>query len=573
MGKIGICQFAYFLHSMFRLLMPCQHVTASREGSAVRPCTESIACSSASFLLILWGVLFGLCNPLIAQSTNTASEVISYSFCSSNDCTDGKTPVASAIQAADGNYYGTTLAGGANNFGSIYKMTPNGTLATVYSFTGAGDGGFPASALIQGSDGDLYGTTIGTYSGTTSGAQFGTIFKLTTSGTLTTLYTFGSSANTGSYPQPALVQGSDGSFYGVAPGGGSSSTPGFVYKITSAGSLTTLYTFCNATNCTDGYEPTGTLVQGTDGNFYGVTYWGGSGVSASGTVFRISSSGSFTSLYSFCKTQSSDCTDGTNPQGGLVQAADGNLYGSTVNGGGFTGVVDGGTFFRITPSGTLTTLVDGFFCAGTGCYPSNTFTLGSDGNLYSVFNNGGNEGPYILGGTFYELTTTGGFQVLYNFCSQANCADGEIPVGSPIQGNDGNFYGTASSRLNSSPADYTGVLYQLVPAAALQAPVQLSFHASNVASGTPDTLTWKVLNAYSTSMEQCYAFVQGGATGARGRACNSALRATVFIPVRPQSPQQRTEPIPTRLPAAASSLDLPLSRSPHWLPCRSQPHL
>lgn len=218
------------------------------------------------------------------------------------DGTNGDLPFASLVQGLDGNLYGTTYYGGANGYGAVYKMTPAGTMTTVYSFcaqTNCADGSYPDAGLVPGTNGNFYGTTVmgGAY-------NWGTVFKITPTGELATLYSFcsqGSPCADGAEPDAELIQATDGNFYGTTPGGGTNSF-GTVFKITPAGKLTTLYSFCARTNCTDGREPYAGLIQAADGNCYGTTGRGGaSGTSftASGTVFKITPDGVLTTFYSF----------------------------------------------------------------------------------------------------------------------------------------------------------------------------------------------------------------------------------------------------------------------------------
>src|ERR1019366_5991689 len=166
----------------------------------------------------------------------------------------------------------------------------------------------------------------------------------------TVLHTF-TDGQDGAGPLAGLIQASDGNFYGVTRYGGGASGCGVVYRITPSGTLTTLHEF--AGGASDGCQPFGPLVQATDGNFYGTTYWGGTSTvcpGGCGTVFKMTAAGTVTILHVFC-TQS-NCPDGYLPQAGLVQASDGNLYGETLYGGpnGY------GAIFKITTSGTMTTL-------------------------------------------------------------------------------------------------------------------------------------------------------------------------------------------------------------------------
>jgi uncharacterized repeat protein (TIGR03803 family) len=191
-------------------------------------------------------------------------------------------------------------------------------------------------------DGNFYGTTA---SGGDQICNCGTVFKITPVGNLTTLHSF--KGTDGAYPGGALVQAADENFYGTTGGLGYHCNPtsgcGTVFKITRGGSLTTLYNFCAQTNCSDGAHPVAGLVQATDGNFYGTTLVGGGGNCVAdfgvgcGTVFEITALGELTTLHTF------GSTDGANPYGGLLQATNGSFYGTTYGGGAFSG----GTIFSL----------------------------------------------------------------------------------------------------------------------------------------------------------------------------------------------------------------------------------
>ena len=263
-----------------------------------------------------------------------------YSFCQSG-CTDGSSPYAGLVQATNGDFYGTTDGGGPYGYGTVFKITPSGTLTTLYSFcsqSGCTDGQYPVAGLVQATNGDLYGTTSG------SGSDGdGTVFKITPSGTLTTLYSFCSQSGCtdGANPWAGLVQDTDGQLYGTTVAGGASGH-GTVFKMTPSGTLTTLHSFCSQSGpgCTDGSSPYAGLVQATNGDFYGTTDGGGS--YGYGTVFKITPSGTLTTLYSFCSQ--SGCTDGSGPYAGLVQDTNGTFYGTTVYGGAY----GDGTIFTLS---------------------------------------------------------------------------------------------------------------------------------------------------------------------------------------------------------------------------------
>jgi uncharacterized repeat protein (TIGR03803 family) len=317
--------------------------------------------------------------------SGTLTEV--YSFCQEAFvCPDGQTPYAGVIQAANGNIYGTTNFGGADNGGTVFEITP-GKLTTLYSFPNEQN---PGGVLVQGVNGDIYGgagkttfsinsagtlTTIYTFcslpncpdgsgSGTlvvgpggnlygtngSGGAHgFGTFFKLTPAGALTTLFNFRKAEGRGGN---GLVWASDGNFYGTSPAYGANNA-GTVFQLTPTGRLTVLHNFCSEADCADGEEPSSALVQGTDGNLYGTTPLGGTGgtgdcVSHCGTAFQITTSGTLTTLYNFCSL--ADCADGLAPYYGLVQGTDGNFYGATYSGTVYSLAVGLGPFVKSNPT-------------------------------------------------------------------------------------------------------------------------------------------------------------------------------------------------------------------------------
>jgi uncharacterized repeat protein (TIGR03803 family) len=225
------------------------------------------------------------------------------------------------------------------------------TFTRLHSFYGK-NGANPYGALVQATGGNLYGTTEfgGANTICANGLGCGTVFKISPGGgPVKTLYSFCSQTGCtdGKFPQAAVVQAAGGNFYGTTHSGGANNQ-GTVFKITPSGTLTTLYSFCSQTSCTDGKNPQAALVQATDGNFYGTTYLGGANTTdcgdGCGTVFKITPSGTLTTLYSFCSQ--SGCTDGRYPVAGLVQATNGNLYGTTLDGGANN---NEGTVFKITP--------------------------------------------------------------------------------------------------------------------------------------------------------------------------------------------------------------------------------
>jgi uncharacterized repeat protein (TIGR03803 family) len=245
--------------------------------------------------------------------SGTLTTLYNFSF------TDGAQPTGALIQAADGNYYGTTGGGGPSNAGTFFKITPSGTLTTLYAFADLTDGASPYGSLIQALDGNFYGTA---WQGGPNG--FGTVFTITPNGIFTMLHAFDSTD--GALPYAGLVQGSYGDFYGVTEEGGAYSY-GTVFKITPGGKLTTLHSFSGGA---DGDTPISTLIQATDGNFYGTASYDGLYPNF-GTVFKITRTGELTTLQNF------DSTDGSYPYGALVQATNGEFYGATFGGGSAEG--------------------------------------------------------------------------------------------------------------------------------------------------------------------------------------------------------------------------------------------
>jgi uncharacterized repeat protein (TIGR03803 family) len=252
--------------------------------------------------------------------------------------TDGGNPSARLVQGSDSSFYGTTEYDGTNNNGTVFRISASGTYTNLYSFgSRPNDGAYPVAGLVLGSDGNFYGTTS---SGGTS--NNGTVFRISPSGTCTNLHSFIGSPNDGSFPYAGLVQGSDGNFYGTTEGGGTFGV-GTVYRISPSGTCTSLYSFGSSPS--DGDFTHDGLVQGSDGNFYGTASDGGTGLFhcgdfGCGTIFRISPSSVCTNLYTF----GNFAGDGVRPQSGLVQGSDGDFYGTTAEGGTY----GNGTVFKLT---------------------------------------------------------------------------------------------------------------------------------------------------------------------------------------------------------------------------------
>jgi uncharacterized repeat protein (TIGR03803 family) len=301
-------------------------------------------------------------------------------------------------------------------------MTPGGTLFRLHSFDGT-DGSMPWAGLVQGANGDLYGTTIDGGSN-----QNGTMFEITPAGEFTKLHSFGRYKD-GAEPFGTLAQGKDGNFYGTTSQGGAHGG-GSIFKVTPEGTVTNLYGFCAdiADFCVDGNGPQGGLVQGANGNFYGTTYAGG--VHDAGAIFEITPGGKLTTLHSFAGM--GDDRDGRQPFGGMVQASNGNFYGTTIAGGAY----NLGTVFEMTPGGTLTTLHN--FDGADGASPWAGLIQATNGHLYGVTFSGGLQDE----GTIFEITLGGTLNKLHSFDPQHG--DGANPLATLVQGKDGDLYGTTT---------------------------------------------------------------------------------------------------------------------------------
>ncbi len=387
--------------------------------------------------LKILAVSLGLC----AAAGNLAAQVMQtnlYSFATSHSGID---PEAALVQGNDGNFYGTTRAGGTigpNSYGTVFRISPNGSVSNLYTFSGAytGDGEYPVAGLVLGRDGNFYGTTE--YGGTNNPSAYGTVFRISPSGSYSNLYWFGNIPD-GNYPEAGLVQGRDGNFYGTTYNGGTGDL-GTVFQITTNGNVTILHSF---TNCpVDGAEPQAGLVQGSDGNFYGTTYAGGT--NCDGTVFRITTNGNVTILHSFAFIP-----DGAEPEAGLVQGSDGNLYGTTYYGG--TNSDYAGTVFRISPSGSGYSVLHSFGSTGDGAMPVAGLVQGSDGNFYGTTEYGGTNND----GTLFRISPSGSYSLLYSF---RGIPDGIGPLAVLVQGSDGNFYGTTA---NGGTNNSEGTVFKL----------------------------------------------------------------------------------------------------------------
>ena len=401
---------------------------------------------------------------------------------------DGANPEYALCQAADGNFYGTTTAGGLEGAGVVFKLTPDGTLSNLRNFTTTrynfynGDGDHPSTGLIQTSDGNFFGSTdIGG-----SGGQ-GTIFKLTPTGDLITLYNFsavnGHDANSdGAALSGGIIRATDGNFYGTTFHGGAAGL-GTVFKITADGAFTSLLSFTG----TDGDAPFASLVQASDGNFYGLTSRGGT--SDDGTAFKITPAGQLTTLHHF------NGNDGAEPQAALIQGSDGNFYGMTSKRGpgGY------GTVFQMTPAGVVTTLhnfsaVDKNGANADGAAPRNSLIQASDGNFYGMTDYGGTGGT----GTVFTITAQGALTTLHSFShldSNQQNIDGSYPAGKLLQLSDGNFYGTAEF----GGVNTYGTIFKITPAGVLTVLHSFGYNSDEGANPNTGLIVGSDGNIYGTT--------------------------------------------------------------------------
>jgi len=373
---------------------------------------------------------------LVLPAFGSQAGVVFTSLHSFTGTNDGGNPCASLVQGSDGNFYGTTAFGGTNGCGTVFKIGANGVLTSLYSFLGGEDGAKPYASLVQVGDSNFYGTTF-----TGGKDNFGTVFSISSSGSYSNLYSFEGNA-LGSAPHAGLLQASDGNFYGTTLAGGPDYyafvIPGFgtVFRFSPGGVLEILYGFGTVLDSfgepLDGASPEGVLLQVSDGIFYGTT--AGGGMEGYGTLFKINVNAGalFTNFYSFTNGD-----DGANPQAGLVQGSDGNFYGTASSGGAY----GGGTVFKICAQGPPEALYAfGSYTNGeepNGADPVGALVQTGDGNFYGTTASGGSHGA----GTIFKISPNGALTSLYSFTGGN---DGGSPQAGLVIGPAGSFYGTTS---------------------------------------------------------------------------------------------------------------------------------
>lgn len=413
-------------------------------------------------------VFFAILTLSMGLASAVAGQLKEFTTLLSFDGTNGAEPVGKLIESrawfpsGPQSFYGTTYGGGVLDGGTVFSVSPSGTISNLHYFSFATEGANPNAGLVLASDGNLYGTA--TWGLTNSG----TIFRISRTrppippivlhpipignpinspafpigpipitffGAYTNLHAF--SGPDGAHPLAGpLIQAEDGFLYGTTVAGGSNDI-GSIFRISTNGSFESIYSFNNA----GGFVPDGGLVEGSDGNFYGTAQAGGPDVL--GTVFKITPSGVYTDLFAF------HGSDGAVPYGGLVQGVDGSFYGTTMQGGpsyGDTNSINGqgfGTIFTITTNGVLTTLFS--FAETNGSYPYGPLIQATDGRLYGTTLCGGPYTNNIFGvtgdvgfGTLFCITTNGEFTTLHSF----DGTNGASPFATPLQATDGSFYAT-----------------------------------------------------------------------------------------------------------------------------------
>jgi len=383
------------------------------------------------------GLIQKLLSLLLLFMARTIHADVNFTTLVAFDGTNGAHPQGGLIQAADGNLYGTTDSGGTNGgHGTVFRLSHSGAFTTLASFSGTN--GYGPGRLTQARDGSFYGLTHRL----TNNPCGGTIFKMTPSGALTTLVTF--DGTNGFSPESALIQSTNGNFRGTTAvidlenrdfGFYRYAGNGTLFEMTPSGALTNLHTF----NGTNGSAPLPGLIQAADGNYYGTTAAGDAHYPGLGTIIRMSPSGALTTMVIF------HGTNGSGP-GELLQASDGNFYGTTEIGGAlygasvkFYGTHAGGytnaygTIFEMTPAGRLFTLVS--FDGTNGFFPESRLIQAVDGNFYGTAMEG--TGPQSRGKVF-KMTPWGLLITLISF----DGVNGACPCNGLVQGSDGNLYGT-----------------------------------------------------------------------------------------------------------------------------------
>lgn len=434
-------------------------------------------------LLLLAPLCAGMQPGMAAQRTQTANivGVLSLATPPSTVTNPPQSVRGNMLLANDGNIYFTSSAGG-NGYGTVSRLAPDGTLSVVFAFVDGNDGYGPFAGLIQGTDGNLYGTTY--YGGTD---HQGSVFKVTLAGQFTLLHEFTSNSNDPKNPYAALVQAGDGFLYGTTRLGGSNGN-GAIFRIGTDGTFTVIHSF----NGDDGSDPQGQLVVGPDGQLYGTAMLGGP--DDRGVIYRISLAGDFQRLYAFPALGSFNAQGlasndiGANPRSGLLLAADGNFYGTAYQGGQY----GSGTLYRATLNGAAVdvTLVHAFkgwaFDAG---FPLATPIEDSAGNLYGTSEKGG----YTNLGAAWEVAPDGTVSLLHAFTGSTT--DGSQPYAGLLFAS-----GSLYAATNVDSLSGVGSISRLEqPDSGGVLPVDIQISSTEITQGDSVTVTWNAPNAVSCS--------------------------------------------------------------------------
>jgi uncharacterized repeat protein (TIGR03803 family) len=378
------------------------------------------------------------------------------------------------LLASDGNIYFASVLGGEGMAGAVGRLTPEGVLSTLYSFSEDGSEGAQAyGSLIQASDGHLYGTNY-----TYGGQGLGTLYRLTLDGEFTLLHDFGGGEPNGALPYTGVTEGPDGYLYGTSHVGGTRNK-GTIYRIAKDG---TDYSVIHNFNDNDGENPQGALVVGADGLLYGTTLVGGA--QDRGAIYRISTSGAFELLYSFPRLGAlngqllATNATGANPKAGLMLSAlDGNFYGTALQGG----AEGNGTLFRMTPAGDVS-VVHAFTGPSLGgSQPFARVTQDAAGNLYGTTSSGG----YLRGGSVWRIAPDGAFTMLHGFSGEG--ALGAAPLSNVLLAHDTIYFaGYADSDI------WPGAITKLDLGTGGVLPAELYGSAVDIMQGSSVTFNWTV---------------------------------------------------------------------------------
>ncbi|HWI57794.1 MAG TPA: choice-of-anchor tandem repeat GloVer-containing protein [Bacillota bacterium] len=396
-------------------------------------------------------------------------------------------PFSELVQAGDGNFYGTVRGNNYNSFGSIFRLTPAGTLTTLVTFYG-GNGKNPEGGLLLARDGNLYGTTY------TGGAHnLGILFRLTPAGVFQILRAF--SGTDGASPTGTLIQANDGLLYGVTAG--YLTNPAAIFRATTGGTVTILTNLESALPAA-GAMPGDGLVQGPDGWLYGTARISSAGKTREliGAIYKVSTNGTFQTLAWFRDPLGTPLPGGIGdrPIGGLTAGPDGFLYGTlghTIQLSLSYPATNHGTVFQMTTNGVMTTLVR--FAGTNGSNPMTRLLLARDGAFYGLTAEGG----ATDNGTLFRVTTNG---VLTKLIDGVGGDDADRGPGPLIQAADGNFYGTGWGRAPwvSSGTPSAAFVYRLVSPPAMTGQTMASSRVALTWSSFPQA-SYQV--AYKDSAE------------------------------------------------------------------------